>query len=89
METLSILLANTKFLDLQVFNGEDLLELLLRFAFVTFINIIVIRYLYYESTRRKDFLFTFFLMFYFISPYPMHPFRTKYNIDIVENRIKK
>lgn len=61
METLQAILLNTKLLGLEVFD-KDFFELMLRFGFVTLVNIIIIRYLYYSSTQRKDFLFTFFLI---------------------------
>lgn len=62
MQTIQILLAASKIYGLQIFNFKDLIELILRFSFVMIVNIIIIRYLYYSSTRRKDFLFTFFLL---------------------------
>lgn len=62
METLQALLLSTKLFGLQLVNFNDLLELGLRFTFVTIVNIIIIRYLYFSSTQRKDFLFTFFLI---------------------------
>jgi hypothetical protein len=41
---------------------EDFVELLLRFALNTIVIIILVRYLYYKLTNRKDYLFTYFLI---------------------------
>ncbi|MEX0986551.1 MAG: DUF4956 domain-containing protein [Bacteroidales bacterium] len=41
---------------------EDFVELLLRFALNTSVIIILVRYIYYKLTNRKDYLFTYFLI---------------------------
>ena len=61
MELLSIFLS-TKFLGLELFDKGDTLELAIRFAFNFFFLFVLIRYIYYSTTRRKDFLVTFMLL---------------------------
>ncbi len=48
---------NIKLIDL-----EDFIELILRFALNTAIITVLVRYLYYSNTKRKDYLFTYFLI---------------------------
>lgn len=50
-------LFGTKFL-----NGSDFIELVLRFSFNTVILLLLVRYLYYSITKRKDYLFTYILI---------------------------
>lgn len=45
-----------------IINTEDFVELLLRFILNTTVIIILVRYLYYKLTNRKDYLFTYFLI---------------------------
>ena len=49
-------------LDQLAFIDTHLFEFLVRILFNTAITLVVIRYIYYPVTRRKDFLFTFVLM---------------------------
>ena len=51
-----------EFLNIELMNWEDFADLLLRFAFNTIIVLYVVRYLYYKSTKRKDYLFTYILI---------------------------
>lgn len=45
-----------------IINVADFTELILRFALNTAVIIILVRYLYYKLTNRKDYLFTYFLI---------------------------
>ena len=47
---------------IELIDVEDFIELLLRFALNTGVIIILVRYLYYKTTKRKDYLFTYFLI---------------------------
>ncbi len=54
-------------LDAEVFNidiidAEDVVELMLRFLLNLGVITVIIRYLYYSITKRKDYLFTYFLV---------------------------
>ncbi|NHF59899.1 DUF4956 domain-containing protein [Flavobacteriaceae bacterium TP-CH-4] len=44
------------------FYDDDLLKMLFRFAINIFFLTIIIRYLYYPTTERKDYLFTYYLI---------------------------
>ncbi len=61
MELLNVLLG-VKFLGLRIIDTQDTLELILRFVFNFFFLFILIRYIYYTTTRRKDFLVTYILL---------------------------
>ncbi|MFC2090183.1 DUF4956 domain-containing protein [Bacteroidota bacterium] len=45
-----------------IINLPDFVELLLRFTLNIVVIIIIVRYLYYNLTSRKDYLFTYFLI---------------------------
>lgn len=49
-------------LDQIAFIHTDLFEFLVRFFFNSLVTLIVIRYIYYPVTHRKDYFFTFVLM---------------------------
>jgi len=51
-----------RFLDIPVFDATGMLQMLIRFAFHLFITIVVVRYIYYPVTKRKDYLFTYILI---------------------------
>lgn len=56
-----------KISDLELFNIElidvkDLSELVIRFLFNLSVCFIIVKLLYYKTTRRKDYLFTYFLV---------------------------
>jgi len=61
MELLNVLLT-IKFFGLRIIDTQDTLELILRFIFNFFFLFILIRYIYYTTTRRKDFLVTYMLL---------------------------
>lgn len=48
--------------NLEIFNLEALITLLVRFAFNTLVILILVRCLYYPTTRKKDYLFTYILI---------------------------
>jgi hypothetical protein len=50
------------FLDVKIFEGMDFISLLVRFSFNFLMLLILIRVLYYPSTRRRDYMFTFFMI---------------------------
>ncbi len=49
-------------LNIELMNWEDFFDLLLRTAFNLLVVIILVRYLYYRATPRKDYLFTYILI---------------------------
>ena len=48
--------------NINLIDVEDFLELLSRFALNALMITILVRYIYYSATRRKDYLFTYFLI---------------------------
>lgn len=51
-----------KFMDIPVFDANDIMKMMLRFTFNTIIVLIIVRYIYYPIARRKDYLFTYVLI---------------------------
>lgn len=51
-----------RFLGVKLINAEDFLELLIRFIFNMAISILIVRYIYYAVSKRKDYLFTYILI---------------------------
>ena len=60
--TFSLLLSKIMLYDFQVINTEDFYELIIRFCFNTGVILLLVRWLYYSTTRRKDYLFTYILI---------------------------
>jgi hypothetical protein len=56
------LLLTIKFFKMKLINVEDLLELAIRFSFNLLILFIIIRCIYYPKTKRKEYLFSHFLI---------------------------
>ena len=50
-----------RFIGLKIINPADFLQLLIRFAVNFFVTIILIRFLYYPHSKRKDFFFIFMI----------------------------
>lgn len=50
-----------EFLEIPIFD-DDFVKLLFRFTLNLFFITIIIRYLYYRITRRRDYLFTYYLI---------------------------
>ena len=58
-----IIIDNTmEFLGIPVFNAEGASGLIVRFIFNLLVSLVIIRYIYYPKTKRRDFLFTFLLI---------------------------
>jgi hypothetical protein len=53
---------NYSFLGLDIIHVMNFKELLLRFVLNITVVIVIVRYLYYPTTRRKDYLFSYFLI---------------------------
>ncbi len=53
---------NVSFFEADFVNADGLLQLLLRFTFNFVVTLILVRFLYYQNARRKDYLFTFLLI---------------------------
>lgn len=51
-----------EFLNIELINWEDFIDLVLRTIFNTAVVIILVRYLYYRITPRKNYLFTYILI---------------------------
>lgn len=51
-----------KFMDIPVFDANDIMKMMLRFTFNTIIVLVIVRYIYYPIARRKDYLFTYVLI---------------------------
>jgi hypothetical protein len=51
-----------KLYSYQLINFQDFLELVVRFAFNTAVILLLVRWLYYSTTKRKDYLFTYLLI---------------------------
>jgi hypothetical protein len=47
---------------IEYLNWKDLVQLLIRFSFNIAVVLILVRYLYYNATSRKDYLFTYILI---------------------------
>ncbi len=54
--------ADVKYLGIDVIDIPSFLEFLMRFALNTIVILILVRWLYYHTTRRKDYLFTYILI---------------------------
>lgn len=55
-----------EFFKMELIDVDDFLKLVFRFAFNTVMIIILVRYLYYNTTKRKDYLFTYFLISFIV-----------------------
>jgi hypothetical protein len=54
--------AALSFLDMKLFDSQDFTEFVIKFIFNTVVLFILIRLLYYPLARRRDYMFTFFLI---------------------------
>lgn len=57
-----VALENTNMTGFEVFDVSNLLELVVRFTFNLIIILIIVRWLYFTTTKRKDYLFTYILI---------------------------
>ena len=55
-------LVNPEIFGIQLIDTEDFFELIARFAFNMLIITSIVRFLYYPSAKRKDYLFTYILI---------------------------
>jgi len=53
---------NIKIAGVEIIDTPDFLEFILRFALNTGVILILVRWLYYSTAKRKDYLFTFILI---------------------------
>ncbi|HDR67619.1 MAG TPA: DUF4956 domain-containing protein [Bacteroidaceae bacterium] len=51
-----------EFLSIPLMDWEDFADLMVRFAFNLAVVLYLVRYLYYKTTKRKDYLFTYILI---------------------------
>jgi hypothetical protein len=51
-----------EFLNIELMNWEDFLDLVIRTLFNMVVVVYMVRYLYYRATPRKDYLFTYILI---------------------------
>lgn len=51
-----------KFFGIDLINVKDFLELIIRFFLNALVTLIIVRFLYYPVTHRKDYLFTYILI---------------------------
>ncbi|MCW0483756.1 DUF4956 domain-containing protein [Gaoshiqia sediminis] len=61
MNLLSIL-ANQAFNEVAFYNSASFWDLIIRFSFNLLVTLIIVRFIYYKKTRRKDYLFTYLLI---------------------------
>lgn len=59
---LMMLLSGAEFLGTEFFNAKDFWEILIKGIFNLSVIIIIVRYIYYPTTRNKDYLFTYLLI---------------------------
>jgi hypothetical protein len=62
MNMLTIAQENPRFAGLELFNCEDFTGLMIRFLLNLGVILFLVRWLYYTTTRRKDYLFTYILI---------------------------
>lgn len=55
------ILLDTKIFGIELIDSGDFFQLLWRFCFNSLVAIVIIRYIYYPSAKRRDFIFTFML----------------------------
>jgi len=60
----TVLLSNEfgRFMGMDLIDFKDLGDLLIRFLFNALVLFVLIRFIYYSVTKRKDYLFTFYLL---------------------------
>ncbi len=60
--TIASILGSVNFAGVELINLPDFLELVLRFTLNTLVILVIVRWLYYSVTKRKDYLFTYILI---------------------------
>ena len=56
-----ILLSQMQLFGTDIMDGEDFFKLFTRFGFNLLITLVLVRFLYYRSSKRKDYLFTYMM----------------------------
>jgi hypothetical protein len=59
---MDISLSDIKIFNIKLLDVEDFLKLITRFALNITVCLVIVRVLYYNATRRKDYLFTYILI---------------------------
>jgi hypothetical protein len=59
---MDISLSSLKIFNIDIINVEDFIELVLRFGVNFIVCLVIVRVLYYNATKRKDYLFTYILI---------------------------
>jgi len=62
IDTILTLVEAGKFYGIDLINPMGLTELFIRFGFNMLVSTVIIRYLYYPTSKRKDYLFTFVML---------------------------
>jgi hypothetical protein len=63
MESIIIsIMASVEFFGIKLIEPADFLALVIRFLFNTVVILVAVRWLYYPTTKRKDYLFTYILI---------------------------
>ena len=57
-----VLILAVRFFGHKIIDVDDFFELIFRFAFNYFFVIVLVRYIYYKSAKRKDYLITYLLV---------------------------
>ncbi|MDA3852928.1 MAG: DUF4956 domain-containing protein [Bacteroidales bacterium] len=57
---------NAEIFNMPLIDVEDFLKLLFRFSINAIVIMILVRYLYYATTKRMDYLFTYFLISFIV-----------------------
>jgi len=62
MNLTTLLIPDVNIVGIDLINLPDFLELVLRFSLNTAVIVILVRWLYYSTVKRKDYLFTYILI---------------------------
>lgn len=62
MQNLLEIVVSEKIFGLNLFDSADFLKLIVRFSFNFIVSLILVRWLYYSISKRKDYLFTYLLI---------------------------
>ncbi len=62
LNLLALLASSTQIFGINLINTPDFGELLLRFVLNMVVIVVIVRYLYYPASRRKDYLFSYIMI---------------------------
>ncbi len=62
MHNLLEIIVDDKLFGLNLFDSADFIKLIVRFSFNFIVSLILVRWLYYSISKRKDYLFTYLLI---------------------------